>query len=115
MRQFLHFGAELSEQAKQTLALGDRILMFLEQEGTQGRRLNVSIFLVGCLWAGFWKTKELKKMSEEMILINERYEKEEEFHGWLDELLASEKDFNGLINKLKESGEQIISSIVGNG
>ena len=60
--QFLRFGAELGENSRQILAMGDKILAFFDQRGYSVVPINVTYLGVALLLSGMWDGMNLEKL-----------------------------------------------------
>ena len=102
VRQFLHFGAELTEKVQRELALGDRLYgcFFLSSEDMVP--IGMSALLLGALWAGQWEGVSVKVMQQEMKKLIDRYRGEARYRQEVDELLAGMNKFEQLVGKLRE-------------
>ncbi len=101
LRSFLHFGAELSEEVRQKLALGDRILNFFDQP-VDVMPLNVSILIIALLWIGFWKDQAPSSMRTKIKDMVEEYIKAGAFKKNIDGLIAKSKTLSDLLNSLRQ-------------
>jgi len=73
IRQFMHFGSELGEEVKKMLSLGVRLDEFLKQKPEHNMPVNLSAFLLGVLWGGFWVNDRPKKLKADMLLMRQDY------------------------------------------
>lgn len=105
LRQFLHFGAELSEDIQRKLALGDKIYSLFEQLPNVVVPEAVSIYLVAALWAGLWRDQKAAAARDEFNRVIETYKKTPVFAKKIDSLIANSKTFTDLVNSIKRSGE----------
>ncbi len=101
LKTFIHFGAELSEQVKQKLALADRVFGFFDQP-TEIVPRNVSIFVIGLLWVGFWRDQEVAEMRTKIKKLTEDYEKNSTFKKQVDGLITASDLFSDLLGNLRE-------------
>lgn len=107
MKQFLHFGAEVGQSARNVLALGSKVDIFFNQANFVNVDINVNILTLGGLWAGIWddvETPGLKRSFEKIILTfntNDNYKKE------VIDLINKSKSFSELITYLRREGEII--------
>jgi F-type H+-transporting ATPase subunit alpha len=104
LREFLHFGAELSEEIKRKLSLGSALYELFNQPPGSVVPINVSIYLVGALWAGFWRQMKLAETRAEFDKAKKAYETNAAFRKKLDALITGQKDFGSLVTSLKKSG-----------
>jgi F-type H+-transporting ATPase subunit alpha len=102
LRQYMHFGSELSQETKRTLSVGERIESFFEQTGDAIIPLNINILLLGGIWAGLWRQAEIPQMKKEMYQKIDLYIKESGYRTQVDKFIESVETFSELIFKLKE-------------
>src|SRR3989344_3908230 len=55
LKDYMHFGAEVSEQLKKDVELGRRVMRFFNQDHHETFPLNLSVFLLALIWAGYAK------------------------------------------------------------
>lgn len=104
MRDFMHFGAELSEEVKGQLALGDRLLAFFEQSTDTTVPAVMSVYLVALLWSGYLKEEDRVKMRAEIERLNDLYKNDINFRKKVEDLMASKENFPELVSSLKNEG-----------
>lgn len=102
IRDFVHFGAELSEDVTQKLKLGDRILEFFNQP-VEVVPVNMSILILGMLWIGSWRDQTLPNMRSKMKKMIEDYESNANFKKNIDQMISKVNTFQELLNKLREA------------
>ncbi len=106
IQQFVHFGAELGESIRQNLALGDRITAFFGF-ASRGLPANVGAILITFLWAGFWKEDPVEKISEDLVKINNFYQKNDNYRKEIDKLIAESQSFADLVSTIKHKKRDI--------
>jgi len=109
LKQFLHFGAELSEETRRTLAQGEKIVGFFEQSSDKIIPLPINIFILACIWAGFWKELETVEAKRKMEDLRSRYLKDSSLKQKVDSFLINYKDFSELVGYLKANGDTLFS------
>lgn len=105
MKQFVHFGAEAGETIKGALEMGKRIDIFFTQETVEIVPLNVNVLILAGIWAGVWnevKIEDLKKNFEKAVM---QYNVDANYKKTVDSLIDGEKEFLGLVNKLRNNDE----------
>ncbi|MEK7526184.1 MAG: F0F1 ATP synthase subunit alpha [Patescibacteria group bacterium] len=105
MQEFIHFGAELNEQVRQTLAMGDRLVAFFDQPSGGGMGINISIILTGFLWANFWRDEEIPTMKAQVIKFYDYYHANADYAKKTDQIIAQSPDFQTLVNTVKTQKE----------
>jgi F-type H+-transporting ATPase subunit alpha len=111
MKQFLHFGAEIGKNARDTLALGERVDSFFNQGATSVMPLNVNVVILAGLWAGIWsetKIDQLKKEFEQLIL---NYSTNDTFKKELDQLILANNSFSNLVTVFRRQSEILTSRL----
>lgn len=114
LRTFMHFGAELSEEIRQSLALGDRLALFFDQPQGEIVPINVSILLIALLWAGYWKDGEAGKMRSEMNSTVGLYWQNKAYKDKVDTLIASARSFKDLVDSVRDRRDLIYHEQKGN-
>lgn len=101
LRDFEHFGAELSQEVIQQLALGDRILNFFDQP-RDVVPLNISILVMSMLWIGSWRNQKPKDIRVKIGKMIDDYKSNGSFRTSIDNLISKTKTFKDFLNKLRE-------------
>lgn len=111
MQNFVHFGAELSDSIKLTLATGERILTFFDQSpfGVIPQKIQTVTFTL--LWSGTWVDKDIPTMKKEMEYLIEIYKQNRELRKLVDELVEGSDTFNTLINNVRKLAPKILNYI----
>ncbi len=104
MRRYMHFGSELGEEARSNLALGDRVMTFLQQGQEEIIPIGVNIALAGALWAGVWRGVELEKMKSQTQAIVAKYGQDKSFAKSIDLLVANHSSFKDLVTTIRREG-----------
>jgi F-type H+-transporting ATPase subunit alpha len=102
MRQYMHFGSELSQETRRTLSIGERITSFFEQAADTIIPLNINVLLLGGIWAGFWRDKEIPEMKREIYQKVDSYIRDSAYRNLVDKFIAGCETFSELIYHLKE-------------
>lgn len=101
LEQFVHFGAELSNESKDDLKKGNQLRDLMDQQHTVIVPLSVSIILIALLWANSFKdkqTEELRSIKQKMI---QRYTSDATYKSLLDGLIVSSNTFDTLMQTVK--------------
>jgi F-type H+-transporting ATPase subunit alpha len=109
MRQFLHFGGEVSEMVKQTIELGERVLLFFDQSSDQVHPLNVDAVLIACLWAGIWVETDKQLMKRIMQEIGVQYKQDEGYKKVIDEIISQSDRFSDLVEQIKHKKNLVVT------
>lgn len=113
MKQYTHFGAEVSTQVKETLALGDQVFAFLQQFPEEIVPLSANVFFIALLWGGFWKGKNEDEMKQEMRQYVSRYHQDQQFAQLVNTTVQDSASFQELISKVNTQATQLIQATYG--
>lgn len=111
MKQFMHFGAEVGDTAKNILNLGARVDTFFNQSGYKSVGININILVIAGLWAGLWsetKVDEFKMQMEQLVLL---YETDEKYKKEVDTFIQSSKVFSDLVTSIRRDNKLIALKI----
>ena len=111
LREFMHFGAELSEATKRTLSLGDQVLALLEQGNDTIIPLSINSALLAAIWAGVWKNTKLSDLKVALKEIIAAHSINKTFSGQVDNLVTSQKTFDSLVQAVKEDQDLLLNII----
>ncbi|KKQ42730.1 MAG: ATP synthase subunit alpha [Microgenomates group bacterium GW2011_GWC1_37_8] len=111
MKQFLHFGAEVGETAKNVLALGSRIDAFFNQGTEKTVPVAVNLLVLAGLWAGVWNETKIEDMHLQMERVSLGYSTDPTFKKQVDDFLASLNAFSEVVSVLRRNSELITSKI----
>ena len=111
LQNFSHFGAELNETIKITLAFGEKITNFLDQISYSAVPLNLQIILFSMLWNNRMQNKTDEDIGKEIDKIIEAYDKDKTLKKTIDDMIANAPSFNGLLGVIKDKGESILQSL----
>lgn len=101
-QSFLRFGAELGENSRQTMAMGEKLIKFFDQPLQLQVPLVVQIVLLALLWTGTWDGKNSEK-------VIEAYHKEEVVRKKYDEVVTKIKNFDELVDWVRHESETFLS------
>lgn len=109
MKQFMHFGAEVGATTRSVLSLGAKLDAFFEQSGNKRIALNISILILGGLWAGIWsEEKEAQyKMDIEQLVLS--YSTDAGYKNEVDQFIKSYDSFSDLITHLRRDNHLLVS------
>lgn len=111
MKQYMHFGAEVSENVRKILALGERVIAFFNQSLEVIMPININCFLLAGLWAGIWKEIEIPQMKREMEQIVLSYDTDEVYKNQVDDLISSFSKFGDFVNSLRQNDDIVLTKI----
>lgn len=103
LHQFLHFGAELSEETLKTIATGDRLVAFFNQPTEVVVPLNVSVFVVAAIMGSVWRDTEISVMKAIIDTFRSEYIKNDTFKLKVDSFIAKSTDLDHLILDIRDN------------
>jgi F-type H+/Na+-transporting ATPase subunit alpha len=96
-QELLHFGGELGDQAKKTLAIGRRIEMVFSQDRNRVVPVPINAVVMAGLWAGFWESWEEIAFRDRYAMLIEAYLSNQEWQRVIDSWVAGVNDFQSLV------------------
>lgn len=113
MKEFMHFGAELSEESQKMLILGDKISGIFEQSSIYSRPNELSILLFSAIWAGYWQEKDVNALKIELRKLSTLFLTNKEFRQQITDVVSNSPSFLYLIDALKSSQANILQMLAG--
>ena len=104
LKDFMHFGAEISEQVKQNLELGMRVSTYFEQDHHEIIPLNLSAFMIASIWGGYAKGVSKDQVPNEYKKIREKYQQNATFREAVDNVILGSPSFQVLVTNIKQQG-----------
>lgn len=111
MKQFLHFGAEVGDFARNILGLGSRIDSFFNQKPEVTIPINANILILSGLWAGIWNETKINELTREIEKIVLAYQTEDLFRKQVDEIISRTTSFSDLVTNLRRNKEIITNKL----
>ncbi|KKQ75192.1 MAG: ATP synthase subunit alpha, partial [Candidatus Woesebacteria bacterium GW2011_GWB1_38_5] len=108
MKEFMHFGAELSEESQKMLLLGDKISGIFEQASISPRPYSLSILMFTTVWAGYWQEKDVNGLKLELRKLTNLFMSNEQFRKESENVILNSPSFNHLVDSMKSSQSNII-------
>lgn len=102
VRQYMHFGAELSESTRRVLALGEQVMVFFEQTPQSSIPLTLNVVMLGGIWAGLWKDKKPTELKAYLGKLVELYQTDKIFFQWANELVSGKNTLSELVDAIKK-------------
>ncbi len=107
LRQYMHFGAELTESVRKTLDFGTKIGKFFSQSSTTLIPTNLSVFILACIWADIWKGLIPSAVEEKITVFLKNYQENKAFKTKVDTLINGSTSLIILVKKIKADEEEI--------
>ncbi len=111
MQNFTHFGAELTESTKITLAVGKKVIQFLNQGQSTTMPINLQILLFSMLWDNILQNKNVEPIGKDINKIIDSYNNKPGIGTQIDQTITDAKSFNDLLKTMREKGETLLSSL----
>jgi len=100
LKQFMHFGAELTESVKQTLALGERIETFFQQSYEETNPLDMTVLILAALWSGHWRDVQPEVIKREMREMIEFYNSDSNYQNQVKNAISKSRNLRELISQV---------------
>lgn len=107
MQSFIHFGAEITDNVKTTLATGDKINAYLNQDKIMTIPSNLQVFLFALLWVNQNNEESPLAMKEEMNKIILAYFTNPSLQKSIDSIVKKTKTLNDLLRIIKKDGLEL--------
>ena len=111
MQNFTHFGAEVTESTKVTLAVAEKVIQFLDQAVTITMPINLQILLFSMLWDNILQNKNVELIGKDVNKVIDSYSNKPEVSKMIDQTIANSKSFNDLLKIMREKGEQLLTNL----
>lgn len=111
MQNFSHFGAELTEASKVTLAVGEKVIKFLDQGPSITMPINLQILLFSLLWDNILQNRNIEPIGGDINKIIGIYKTKADVNKAIDQTITDAKTFNDMLGIMKEKGQQLLSSL----
>lgn len=108
---FVHFGAELNEGVKATMAMGTMLKRFFDQPMTIVLPLDLQILIFCLIWLGIWNTKSSEYVDTIIDMIINEYNSNDNYRKELTNLLNESKDFNMFLGMLGSKTSLFIDTL----
>lgn len=101
LQSFVHFGAELTEEAKEILLKGERIINFFEQSEATSLDSNIVVYVLSLIWKGAWLDKTSQEAKKEFLQLVAKYQTDRKFKKKVNRIVDKSESFKELIKKIK--------------
>lgn len=109
MQNFSHFGAELTEASKVTLAVGEKVIKFLNQGPSTTMPINLQILLFSMLWNNILQNKNIEPIGEDIGNMIETYNTKPNVSKIIDKTITETETFNDMLRTIREKEDQLLS------
>jgi len=111
--RFIHFGAEVNEGIKSTLAMGDRMNFFFDQSVEEILDINVQILVFGLIWTGVLGDVSEGKVKFYMTESQKLYKTDVKFREKTDKMVNTCSDFNQFLGKISMQYKEVVDYLEG--
>lgn len=103
MRNYSHFGAELTDNIKVTLDTGERLLTIFEQDPSNVIPGNVQAVFLTLVWGGMFKSVEPAQLIEQRDKVIELYTTDQTYKKYVDMSVETAENFNDLLMMVQKN------------
>ncbi|MEP7166766.1 MAG: F0F1 ATP synthase subunit alpha [Candidatus Woesebacteria bacterium] len=107
IKQYTHFGSEVSQSVRDAIGLGERISVFFQQLPNEIVPMAVNVYTLALLWTGLWSDQTGIKLKPILRTIVDRYQKDATFKKTIDDMISSSATFQDVTNKAKTSSDSM--------
>lgn len=111
MQNFIHFGAELNISVRNTLAMGDKVIGFFEQQSNSIIPVDLQMFLFSLIWIDTWNGRSQQVMKHDLRLIMESYLKNNPVRESVKNLIEKSQSFNDLLNGVRKNLDTLLKEL----
>ncbi len=108
LRNFSHFGAELTDSVKVTLQTGTKIMALFDQDPNLIIPSNIQAIYLTLIWGGSIKSSDIKVINQYKLKILSTYEKNPVYKKNIDNLVSTAKNFDELLRTVQNNLKQIL-------
>lgn len=101
IREFMHFGSELSDDVKKAIAMGGLLDEFFSQKELKRVEPVFGAFMLSAIWGGFWVENTPLSLKHDMIKMYTKYKNKPQYKYKIDSLVLSETTFLGLTDRVR--------------
>lgn len=98
VQSYTHFGAELSEDIKNTLQKGDQVLTFFQQQGEEIIDQYLQIYTFAQMWKQIWP--DVKTMQEQLQATVKKYSSDMKFQEYVYDIVNESENLEELTKKI---------------
>ncbi|MBI2621943.1 MAG: hypothetical protein HYW63_04870 [Candidatus Levybacteria bacterium] len=110
LRNFSHFGAELTESVRVTLQSGEKILGIFDQDPNIIIPSNIQTIFLTLIWSGNVKETDMKKLNRYRERLAALYTDNRSYREYVDKIVFSAKSFNDLLSIVQANLRQLFPS-----
>ncbi|MBI4096090.1 MAG: hypothetical protein HY425_00030 [Candidatus Levybacteria bacterium] len=111
MQNFTHFGAELTDSTKVTLAIGEKVIQFLSQTQSSAMPVNLQLLLFSLLWDSILQNKNVEPIGKDVNKIIDSYNNKASLNKEINRTIEKTSSFNDFLKVMREKGEQLLLNL----
>lgn len=111
MRNYSHFGAELTDSIKVTLDTGNRLLSIFEQDPENVIPGNVQAIFLTIVWGGNLKESDPKTIMEYRNRLLKLYSIDETYRKYVDTSVETAESFNDLLQMVQKNLDKFFPAL----
>jgi F-type H+-transporting ATPase subunit alpha len=111
MRNYSHFGAELTDNIQVTLDTGNRLLTIFEQDPDNVIPGNVQALFLTLAWSGSIKETEEAKITEYRNKLLNLYSMDETYRKYVDTSIETAQSFNELLQMVRTNLDKFFPTL----
>lgn len=108
VRQYMHFGAELSESTKRILALGEQVMIFFEQTPQSSIPTPINVVMFAGIWGGLWKDIKPSDLKKHLGNLVSLYQSDKIFFQCVEELVSGKNSLSELVDAVKKNADKFM-------
>ena len=112
LRNFSHFGAELTESVRTTLQSGTRIVGIFDQDPNIIIPSNIQTIFLALVWTGNLQETDMKILNQYRGKLVALYNTNPAYKDYVDKIVISAKNFNDLLTTVQSNLRQIFPALV---
>lgn len=111
MRNYSHFGAELTDSIKVTLDTGNRLLTIFEQDPENVIPGNVQAIFLTLAWGGYIKETDASKIMDYRNRLLNLYSVDATYRKYVDTSVETAQSFNDLLQMVQKNIEKFFPTL----
>lgn len=111
VRNYSHFGAEVTESVRITIQTGNRLLAIFEQDPNIIIPSNIEAVFLSLIWSGSLKETDPKKLGEYRSKLVNLYNLNQGYRDFVNKAVLSSKNFDGLLIQVQTNLNQFFPTL----
>jgi F-type H+/Na+-transporting ATPase subunit alpha len=111
MRNYSHFGAELTDSIKVTLDTGNRLISIFEQDPDNVIPGNVQAIFLTLAWGGYIKETDKEKIMDYRNKLLNLYSMDQTYRKYVDTSVETAQSFNDLLEMVQKNVDKFFPTL----